>query len=231
VKDSDQASAYAPLTAKDTMRIRAGSDQNNFDSAFENSTLDSAAKINVGTRGGDFKSAKQLVALAPTLKEHGFSFAQLNIEKGSQFDASEYADLVNNYKKAADACHAAGLQFRAAPMRQDANKYCVELSKFCDYIHVQTQAKQDDGPKAFKAALTDIINKVNSANPDSKVRYTCQVSTQQGSMSGKSLLKTMQVCTDAVAAVDKLDAISAWFGGSGIKTLKNYVAWFKAKYG
>lgn len=230
---SSQMNAYSPyLEDSDQVRIRQSGSltSTRFEDLWEKDELADIFSMIKGQKGADFKTAKQTIALAQEVKRRGFSFIELNIESGENFDDSEYRDLLANYRKAADAAHAAGLKFRAAPMRADTVKHCIELSKFCDWLHVQTQSRQDDGPSTFKNTLMEVVNKVKAGNPDSKCRYTCQISTQQPPMQGKSLIDTFKACTDAVMDVPELDGISVWFGGADIPTVKSYVQWFKGKY-
>lgn len=239
VNPAAQSEAYKPLTDHDYVRVRQESGNltgTEYSSLFKPATMTEVNKVH-GIKGADFKTAKQLIAIAPRLPKEGFSFCELNIESGAGFDGSEYNNLMANYKKAADAAHAAGLKFKAAPMYADLRTNCVELSKFCDALHVQTQAVQAQGPDVFKKRLTDIMDKVNAGNPAAKgkIYYTCQLSTGQGNMTGKTLLQTFQECTKAVMGVPGLRAVTLWFGGDDVtlgkdSILKQFVNWFKQTY-
>jgi len=238
VNPDQQVACYAPfLTDHDFVRVRQESNNltgTEFASLFKDATMVAVNKIR-GIKGADFKTAKQLIALAPRLPKEGFSFVELNIENGSGFDGSEYNNLMANYKAAADAAHKAGLKFKAAPMYADLRTNCVEMSKFSDMLHVQTQAVQSQGTQAFKDRLMAIINKVKSGNPAKNIRYTCQLSTGQGNINGRTLLQTFQDCTLAVMGTPELDAITIWFGSADVAAGKDsiiykYVQWFKSQF-
>ena len=178
-----------------------------------------------GSAGVTFKSSNALVENAKKVKDLGFRFIEFNLESGLSPD-SDNNDVVGAMKKAAQAAHQHGLEFRAIPSRAYTTDYGPQIAPYADYYHIQAQYFQQKGVKAYSDYVHTTISKLKQANPNLKI--SVQVSTEQGNAPGLSLLETMEQCVDSV--MDVADGASVWYGNPELSTLKSFVEWYNGKY-
>ncbi|MDQ4101180.1 MAG: hypothetical protein M3115_03210 [Thermoproteota archaeon] len=185
----------------------------------------SAAKSIPGEEGVEFKSSQEIIENARRVRNLGFDFIELNLERGLS-PTWDNNNVVAAMKRAAKAAHDQGLEFRAAPSRAYTTQFGSQIAPFVDYYHIQAQALQDDGIKAYSDYVHQQVAKLKRANPD--LIITVQVSTQQGNAPGLSLLETMKRCTNSV--MDVADGVSVWFGNDDLRLLRSFVEWYTTKW-
>jgi hypothetical protein len=134
--------------------------------------------------------------------------------------------VVGAMKRAAQAAHQQGLEFRAIPSRSYTTGYGAQIAPFVDYYHIQAQSLQDNGVDEYSDYVHKMISELRGAKPD--LIISVQVSTQQGNAPGLSLLDTLKNCTDSV--IDVVDGVSVWYGNPDLQILKSYVEWYKNAY-
>lgn len=178
-----------------------------------------------GSQGVTFKSSEAIIENAARVKDLGFEFIDFNLEPGLS-PRSDRNDVVGAMIRAAQATHDEGLKFRASPSREYTNEYGSQIASFVDYYHIQAQALQGDGVKVYSDYVHRVVSELKNAN--SGLIITVQVSTQQDSAPGLSLLETMKQCTNAV--MDIVDGVSIWYGESDINRLESFVEWYKTRY-
>jgi hypothetical protein len=220
VNKDNQTNIYAPnMDDNDQTRLRV----------LDESTLRpgyvTAVKNLPGPAGVTFKSSNAIVDNAKRVKDLGFDFIEFNLESGLS-PLSDYNNVVSAMKSAAEAAHAQGLKFRATPSRSFTEQYGSQIAPYVDYYHIQAQSLQDNGIKAYSDYVHTQVSKLKNANPN--LLISVQVSTQQGSAPGLSLLETMKQCVDSV--MDVADGVTVWFARDDLNTLKSFVEWYNSKY-
>jgi hypothetical protein len=220
VDKDNQTNIYGPNMAdNDQTRLRVR------DQLTLNLDYISAAKNLPGPAGVTFKSSQAIVDNAKHVKDLGFDFIEFNLERGLS-PSSDYNNVVSAMKRAADAAHAQGLEFRATPSRYFTTQYGSQIAPYVDYYHIQAQSLQDDGIKAYSDYVRMQIAKLKNANPN--LLISVHVSTEQGNLPGLSLLETIKQCVDSV--MDVADGVSIWYGGDNLDTLNSFVEWYNNKY-
>lgn len=220
VNKDDQINIYGPnLDEKDQTRLRV------IDESTLRSGYVTAVKNLPGSAGVTFKSSKAIVDNAKRVKDLGFDFIEFNLERGLS-PLSDYNNVVSAMKSAAETAHAQGLKFRATPSRSFTEQYGSRIAPYADYYHIQAQSLQDNGIKAYSDYVHAQVSKLKNANPN--LLISVQVSTQQGSAPGLTLLETMKQCVDSV--MDVVDGATVWFAGDDLNTLKSFVEWYNSKY-
>jgi hypothetical protein len=184
-----------------------------------------AAQSLPGEHAVAFKSSQAIVENAGRVKELGFDLIEFNLEPGLSPD-SDNNDVVGAMKRAAQATHQQGLEFRAIPSRSYTTEYGAQIALFVDYYHIQAQSLQDNGVDEYSGYVHKMISKLKDAKPD--LIISVQVSTQRGNAPGLSLLDTLKKCTDSV--MDVVDGVSVWYGNPDLQILKSYVVWYNDKY-
>ncbi len=219
---NSQLNIYLPnMDANDLSRLRA---QNG---AFDSSYVAAALSL-PGDHAAAFTSSADIVSNAKLVKNLGFDTIEFNLESGVS-PSSDNADVVGAMKKAADAAHAVGLKFRATPSKTYTKDYGTQIAAFSDYFHLQAQSQQgtcgtsSDGYKSF---VDMMVPKLKAVNPNLVI--TVQVSTQQSSIPGMTMLQTLETCYSEVSY--EVDGSSVWFGGSDLNVLQAYVKWFHTNY-
>ena len=221
VDKDNQTNIYGPNMAdNDQTRLRVR------DQSTLNPDYISAAKNLPGPAGVTFKSSQAIVDNAKHVKDLGFDFIEFNLERGLS-PSSDYNNVVSAMKRAADAAHAQGLEFRATPSRYFTTQYGSQIAPYVDYYHIQAQSYQDDGIKAYSDYVRMQIASLKNANPN--LLISVHVSTEQGNLPGLSLLETIKQCVDSV--MDVADGVSLWYGGDNLDTLDSFVEWYNNKYG
>ncbi|MDQ3873497.1 MAG: hypothetical protein M3258_07815 [Thermoproteota archaeon] len=178
-----------------------------------------------GSAGVTFKSSSAVIENAKRVKDLGFKFVELNLEPGLS-PYSDNNDVVGAMKNASQAAHGEGLKFRAIPSNSYTTYYGPQIAPYADYYHIQAQSLQADGVKAYSDYVHTTISKLKQANPNLKI--TVQVSAQQGTAPGLTLLETMERCVDSV--MDVADGASVWYGNPDLSTLQSFVQWYYDKY-
>jgi hypothetical protein len=184
-----------------------------------------AAKNLPGPAAVAFMSSQEIVENAERVKDLGFDAIEFNLESGLS-PSSDNSNVVSAMRRAADAAHAQGLEFRATPSRSYTTQYGSQIAPFVDYYHIQAQALQDNGITAYSDYVHAQVAKLKQANPD--LLISVQVSTQQGNAPGLSKLETLKQCVDSV--MDVADGASVWFGGDDLSTLRSFVEWYNDKW-
>lgn len=184
-----------------------------------------AAKNLPGPAAVAFMSSQEIVENAARVKSLGFDAIEFNLESGLS-PSSDNSNVVAAMRRAADAAHAQGLEFRATPSRSYTTQYGSQIAPFVDYYHIQAQALQDNGIKAYSDYVHAQVAKLRQANPD--LLISVQISTQQSNAPGLSLLQTLQQCVDSV--MDVADGVSVWFGNDDLNTLRSFVEWYDDKW-
>ena len=221
VDKDNQTNIYGPNMAdNDQTRLRVR------DQSTLNPDYISAAKNLPGPAGVTFKSSQAIVDNAKHVKGLGFDFIEFNLERGLS-PSSDYNNVVSAMKRAADAAHAQGLEFRATPSRYFTTQYGSQIAPYVDYYHIQAQSYQDDGIKVYSDYVHMQIANLKNANPN--LLISVHVSTEQGNLPGLSLLETIKQCVDSV--MDVADGVSLWYGGDNLDTLDSFVEWYNNKYG
>jgi hypothetical protein len=178
-----------------------------------------------GPASVSFKSSNEIVENAKRVKDLGFNSIEFNLESGLSPD-SDNSNVIEAMKKAAQAAHAQGLEFRATPSKEYTTQFGPEIAPYVDYYHIQAQSVQDDGINAYSDYVHITIAKLKQANPNLKI--SVQVSTQQGNAPGLSKLDTLKQCTDSV--MDVADGVYIWFGDEDLRVLKSFVEWYNDKW-
>ena len=184
-----------------------------------------AAKNLPGPAAVAFMSSQEIVENAARVKNLGFNAIEFNLESGLS-PSSDSNNVVAAMKKAAQAAHDQGLKFRATPSRSFTTQYGSQIAPFADYYHIQAQALQDNGIKAYSDYVHAQIAKLERANPN--LLISVQVSTQQDNAPGLSKLETLKQCVDSV--MDVADGASVWFGNDDLSTLRSFVQWYNNKW-
>ena len=184
-----------------------------------------AAKNLPGPAAVAFMSSQEIVENAARVKSLGFDAIEFNLESGLS-PSSDNSNVVAAMRRAADAAHAQGLEFRATPSRSYTTQYGSQIAPFVDYYHIQAQALQDNGINAYSDYVHAQVAKLRQANPD--LLISVQISTQQSNAPGLSLLQTLQQCVDSV--MDVADGVSVWFGNDDLNTLRSFVEWYDDKW-
>ena len=178
-----------------------------------------------GSAGVTFKSSSAIVENAKRIKDLGFAYIEFNLEPGLS-PASDNNDVVGAMKKSAQAAHDQGLKFRAIPSNSYTTEYGAQIAPNVDYYHIQAQSLQQKGVKAYSDYVHTIVSKLKQAN--SNLKISVQVSTQQDSAPGLTLLETMEQCVDSV--MDVADGASVWYDNPDLSTLQSFVQWYNDKY-
>jgi hypothetical protein len=178
-----------------------------------------------GPASVSFKSSNEIVENAKRVKDLGFNSIEFNLESGLSPD-SDNSNVIEAMKKAAQAAHAQGLEFRATPSKEYTTQFGPEIAPYVDYYHIQAQSLQDEGINAYSDYVHITIAKLKQANPNLKI--SIQVSTQQGNAPGLSKLDTLKQCTDSV--MDVADGAYIWFGDENLRVLKSFVEWYNDKW-
>jgi hypothetical protein len=184
-----------------------------------------AAKNLPGPAAVAFMSSQEIVENAARVKNLGFDAIEFNLESGLS-PSSDSNNVVAAMEKAAKAAHDQGLKFRATPSRSFTTQYGSQIAPFADYYHIQAQALQDNGIKAYSDYVHAQVAKLESANPN--LLISVQVSTQQDNAPGLSKLETLKQCVDSV--MDVADGASVWFGNDDLSTLRSFVQWYNNKW-
>jgi hypothetical protein len=215
-----QVNIYQPnMSSEDFTRLRVqNGDQLKSDYV-------TAAKNLPGPAAVAFMSSQEIVENAKRVKDLGFTAIEFNLESGLS-PSSDNNNVVSAMKRAADAAHAQGLEFRATPSRSYTTQYGSQIAPFADYYHIQAQALQDNGIKAYSDYVHAQVAKLERANPN--LLISVQLSTQQGNAPGLSKLDTFKRCTDSV--MDVADGVSVWFGNDDLSTLRSFVQWYNTKW-
>jgi hypothetical protein len=215
-----QVSIYQPnLSSEDQTRLRVQGD-----SSLKSDYIRAARNL-PGDAGVAFKSSQAIVDNAKRVRDLGFQFIEFNLESGLS-PSSDTNNVVRAMKRAADAAHAQGLEFRAVPSRAYTTQYGSQIAPFVDYYHIQAQALQDNGIQAYSDYVHAQVPKLRQANPD--LLITVQVSTQQGNAPGLSLLETMKRCTSSV--MDVADGVSVWFGNDDLSLVNSFTEWYNTRW-
>jgi hypothetical protein len=184
-----------------------------------------AAKNLPGPAAVAFMSSQEIVENAERVKNLGFDAIEFNLESGLS-PSSDTNNVVAAMRRAADAAHEQGLEFRATPSRSYTTQYGSQIAPYVDYYHIQAQALQDNGIKAYSDYVHAQVAKLKQANPD--LLISVQVSTQQDNAPGLSLLETLKQCVDSV--MDVADGASVWFGNDDLSILRSFVEWYDDKW-
>jgi hypothetical protein len=184
-----------------------------------------AARDLPGPSGVAFMSSQEIVENAARVKSLGFNAIEFNLESGLS-PSWDNNNVVAAMKKAADAAHDQGLKFRAIPSKSYTTQYGSQIAPYVDYYHIQAQALQDNGIKAYSDYVHAQVAKLEKANPNMLI--SVQVSTQQGNAPGLSKLETLKQCVDSV--MDVADGASLWYGNNDLSILQSFVEWYNNKW-
>src|SRR6266511_1886138 len=143
INSDTQKSIYSPyMSSEDFTRLRV-KDQTTLESTYV-----TMAKGLPGPAGVEFKSSQAIVDNAAKVKSMGFTFIEFNLES-SVSPSWDNNNVVAAMKKAADATHAQGLKFAAAPSKSYLSTYGTQIAPFSDRMHIQAQSLQDNGVQAY----------------------------------------------------------------------------------
>lgn len=183
--------------------------------------------------------AEIIAANAAKIKSQGFDFVEYDLESGFDGPNSD-SDAQNNVakiKKAADAVHNQGMQFRVSPGKPNSASFLRtnllgDVARLVDYYHIQAQSIQDSTPSQYADFTESIVTPIEAANPS--ILVTSQISPSQGASSGKTVQQTMR---DAiVAAMSKPSpgntvGAGMWVGGEeDVQEAADFFSWFRKTY-